>query len=172
MSNASATSVEIVPASLATLAAEDHGGPAVAALLGVSAPKSWPPEFHGPRTRDWMRRLITSHPDRPGFGRWYVIADGQLVGVCGCKGPPEADGAVEIGYAIVDDKQSKGYASAAVARLLAYVAADPDVRTVDAETSHERLASQRVLLRNGFALVAENYHFSVGPLLKFRRTAR
>lgn len=164
--------MEIVPASLATLAAEDHGGEELAKLLGVAPPLSWPPAFNGPETRAWMRRLITDHPGRPGFGNRYIVADGRLVGVCGCKGPPNAEGMTEIGYAVIATERGKGHATAAVARLLACLAADPGVETVTAQTLPPMLASQRVLLRNGFHLAGERHHFAYGRVLQFRRTAR
>ncbi len=163
--------VEIVPASLVTLAAEEDGGGALAACLGVGPPQSWPPSFNDTYTRAWMRLLI-EHPDRAGFGSWYIVADGRLVGVCGCKGPPDHAGKVEIGYAVIAAEQGKGHAGAAMAWLLAYVAADPKVNTVLAETLPPMLASRRLPLRQGFSLVGERHHVAFGRLLQFCRRVR
>lgn len=164
--------VEIVPASLATLDAEDRGGAAVAALLGIAAPVSWPPAFNGPESRAGVRRLIAAYPHRPGFARWYIVAGGRLAGVCGCKGPPDASGAVEIGFAVLAGEQGKGIATAALERLLAFVSADPGVAAITAETLAPMLASQRLLLRHGFALAGEYHHFACGRVLRFRRLVR
>lgn len=164
--------VDIVPSSLAALAAEDRGGAELASLLGVRPPLSWPPPFNDTATRAWMRRLFAEHPNRPGLGNWYIVAKQRLVGVCGGKGPPDTDGTVEIGYAVVPAEQSKGYASVAVRRLIDYLGADQCVKFITAETLPAMLASQRLLVRNGFFLASERHHFACGRLLQFRRPAR
>lgn len=109
--------VTIVPSSLAALAAEEHGSATLASMLGAAPPLSWPPPLNGSVTRNWMRRLIAEHPDRAWFGTWYIVADGRLIGVCGCKGPPDADGTIELGYSVVSSEQGKGYATSPIAGL-------------------------------------------------------
>lgn len=124
--------MEIIPASFAMLVAEELGGYALAAFLEVASPRSWPPALNGPETRAWMRQFIADHPDRPGFGTWYIVADNRLVGVFGCMGQPDIGAVVKIGYSIVTAEQGKCYARAAVGQLLAHVDADPRVATVTA----------------------------------------
>jgi RimJ/RimL family protein N-acetyltransferase len=143
--------ISIIAASFDSLDAEDAGGAELARLLGVEAPPSWPPQFNGPETRDWIRGLMRRHPDEPGYASWYLIANGELVGAIGYKGPPDADGMVEIGYAVVDERHRRGYASAGVELITKRALADPRVRTIAAETLPDGVASQGVLLKAGFA---------------------
>jgi RimJ/RimL family protein N-acetyltransferase len=159
--------ISIVAASFEALDAEDAGGAELARLLGVAAPPSWPPQFNGPETRDWMRGLMRKHPDEPGYAGWYLIANGELVGTIGYKGPPDADGLVEIGYAIVDERHRLGYASAGVALLTKRALEDPRVRVIAAETLPDGAASQGVLLKAGFARTGSRIDADDGEVWRY-----
>jgi [ribosomal protein S5]-alanine N-acetyltransferase len=161
--------VSILAATLASLDAEDADAGSLASLLDVLPPKSWPPQFNGPATRLWMRRLLTDHSAEPGYGSWYVVADGTLAGICGYKGPPNAAGEVEIGYSIVESEQRKSIGSAAVRLLVARAFRDPRVTAVIAETIPALIASQKVLQRCGFALVSRRPDEALGEILRFAR---
>ena len=161
--------ISIIAVSFASLDAEDAGGAELAKLLGVKPPPSWPPQYNGPETRDWMRDLLRQHPHEPGFASWYLIADGELVGTLGYKGPPDANGSVEIGYAVVDERHRRGHASAGVALLVAQAFADPRVRMVAAETLPDGLASQGVLLKAGFVPAGSRIDADDGQVLRFER---
>ena len=106
--------VSIIAATAALLDVEDRGGAELAAALGVSTATSWPPPYNGPETRVWMRKVLAENPGDPGFGTWYVIGDGQLVGTAGYKGPPDEAGTVEIGYSVIEAAHPRGYGSGAV----------------------------------------------------------
>ena len=76
-------------------------------------------------------------------------ATGVAIGGLGFGGPPDDDGAVEIGYGLVPSARGQGYATEAV--LLAVgIAARAGATRVDAGTDPTNLASQRVLARAGF----------------------
>jgi ribosomal-protein-alanine N-acetyltransferase len=89
-----------------------------------------------------MRRLLMEHPDETGFGSWYIVAQGRLVGICGYKGPPNAAGEVKIGYSVIAAGQRRGFATGAVRLLIARAFRDPRVTTVAAETLPSLIASQ------------------------------
>lgn len=80
---------------------------------------------------------------------------GALVGTCGFKGPPEAEGIVEIAYGVAPDHQGKGYATEAAEALVGYAFSSGRVRVVRAHTFSEANASTRVLTKRGFQLVGE-----------------
>jgi ribosomal-protein-alanine N-acetyltransferase len=164
-----AGSISIVAATFGSLDAEDAGGAEVARLLGVRPPPSWPPQYNGPETREWIRGLMRKHPGEPGYASWYLIADGELVGAIGYKGPPDADGIVEIGYAVVDERHRHGYASAGVALVTKRAFADPRVRVVAAETLPDGLASQGVLLKAGFTRTGSRIDADDGEVWRFVR---
>jgi [ribosomal protein S5]-alanine N-acetyltransferase len=80
---------------------------------------------------------------------------GIAIGKCGFKGPPAADGVVEIAYGVDPDQQGKGYATEAAEALVIYAFGDSRVRTVRAHTLPEGNASTRVLTKCGFRYIGE-----------------
>ena len=142
--------VTIIATTLEALDAEEVGGAAIARLLDVKPPPSWPPQHNDRDTREWIRNALRQHPDEPGYSSWYLIAEGELVGTLGYTGPPDKAGSVEIGYSVVDERHRQGYASAGVAVLVARAFADPRVNVVAAHTLVGGFASQGVLLKAGF----------------------
>jgi ribosomal-protein-alanine N-acetyltransferase len=149
------------------LDAEDAGGQAIGARLGVAAPVSWPPEHNDDATRAWMRELLEDLPHEPGYVCWYIIALGRLVGICGFKGPPNADGEVEIGYSVVEAEHRKGYGSEAARLLVARAFRDPRVAVVYAETLPRLVASQKVLVGCGFTHVGGYIDAEEGQVMRF-----
>jgi [ribosomal protein S5]-alanine N-acetyltransferase len=160
--------IQIPISTLAMLDAEEEGGDALAAMMGVKSPSSWPPEHNDADTRAWFRAMIAQAPDEPGYGSRYIIADGCLVGTCGFKGPPNANGEVEIGYSVIPEEQRRGLATRAVAALLAFAFEDRRVVAVRAETLPTGLASQKVLIANGFAADGTRDDPDEGPVACFR----
>jgi RimJ/RimL family protein N-acetyltransferase len=160
--------VSMVLATIETLDSEETGGAALAQLLGVKLPPSWPPQHNDANTREWMRNLLRQHPDEPGYSSWYLIADGELVGILGYTGPPDA-GAVEIGYSVVDERHRRGLASAGVAMLVERALADPRVQVVAAHTLADGVASQGVLTKAGFAPVGGLIDTEEGKVQRFER---
>ncbi len=159
--------ITLIAATPELLEAEDQGGPVVAAGLGVAAPADWPPEHDDAETREWMREVLIDYPDEPGCGTWYVIARDRLVGVCGFKGPPNADGEVEIGYSILKAEQRQGVASEVARMLVALAFRDPRIATVTAQTLPALTASQKVLTRNGFRHVGGYLGGEQGQVMRF-----
>jgi RimJ/RimL family protein N-acetyltransferase len=159
--------VRIIACTLETLDAEDDGGPALARALNLADPLSWPPEHNDASTRDWMRSLIRDHPSRPGWGSWYILANGRPVGICGYRGPPDDSGCVEIGYSVVEGDQRQGHAGRAVNLLVGRAFSDPQVTVIAAQTLPALIPSQRVLTRKGFVLAGSSFDAEVGEILRF-----
>jgi len=108
-------------------------------------------------SRDWLARLrATTTADPWVLGFAVVDPEANIsVGSCGFKGPPDADGMVEIAYGIAPDHQNKGYATEAAAALLRFAFESPRVRLVRAHTLAKGNASARVLVKNGFSSVGQ-----------------
>jgi RimJ/RimL family protein N-acetyltransferase len=89
------------------------------------------------------------------LGPWLVhrASDGVVVGDIG--GAFTAPDQVEIGYAIASSVQGRGYASAAVAALVAQARADPRIEVLVGHTPLDRPASGTVLRKAGFVAVGE-----------------
>ncbi|WP_375399620.1 GNAT family N-acetyltransferase [uncultured Amnibacterium sp.] len=77
-------------------------------------------------------------------------ASGLAVGGIGFFGPPDAEGVVEVGYGFVAAARGRGFAVEALVELVRHGFAH-GARVVRADTDIANGASQRVLLRAGFA---------------------
>jgi RimJ/RimL family protein N-acetyltransferase len=115
-----------------------------------------------------MRQMILNRPDEPGYGSWYIVGHDRLVGTAGYKGPPDDNGEVEIGYAVIETERLKGYASGAVRLLVERAFRDPRIRAITAETLPELAGSQAVLEGCGFALTARVPDDETGEILRYR----
>ena len=101
-----------------------------------------------------LRSATSADPWTHGFALVH-LASGLVVGCGGFKGPPGADGTVEIAYGVVPDYQGKGYATEAAQALVDYGFSDSRVRVVIAHTLPESNASGRVLTKCGFKHIGE-----------------
>lgn len=120
--------------------------------LGVSVPKTWPPDLYGSRAMQFALMQLGDKSER-GWSFWYLMTNddpAQLVGICGFKGRPDASGTVEIGYSILADYQRRGFASEAVAALVGWAFSQHNVKEVCAETLPHLVQSIGVLKKNGF----------------------
>ena len=106
--------------------------------------------------------------DLPWLPRHVVVREiGLAVGSVGFFGPPGPAATVEIGYGLVEGARHQGYASEAVAAVVAAAHA-AGIRLVVAHTLPDNVPSQAVLLRNGFLPAGSNE----GGELRFERRLR
>ena len=129
----------------------------------------WHPEYPLADEVDPLRSLAADPSPDPVF-TMYVIRradDGLAIGGLGFSGPPDDEGAVEIGYGLVPSARGLGLATEAV-RAAVGVAADHGAGVVRADTDTGNLPSQAVLLRSGFLEVgrdANAVHFAWHPVV-------
>jgi len=125
-----------------------------------------------PQALQHARDSLAADPAAARWGtRLFVVeAPRTLVGWGGFKGPPDWNGAVEIGYAIAPAWEGRGLATAAAGALVAEAWATPEVRAVQAHTLPDAAgaASVRVLEKLGFARDGENLDGDVGVVWRFR----
>jgi RimJ/RimL family protein N-acetyltransferase len=98
---------------------------------------------------------------------WLIVDGDELVGLSSLKAPP-TDGVVEIGYGVAASRRCRGFATAAVADIVAWARACADVDMVTAETLPDNLASHRVLIRNGFRHMGERFDEEDGRVFCWR----
>ena len=91
------------------------------------------------------------HPDQWNWNAMWIIElrDGTHIGDLCFKGL-EANGMAEIGYGILEEYQGQGYATEAVGAAANWALKQPNVACVEAETTPDNRASQRVLDKCGF----------------------
>jgi len=157
-----------VDATHALLTAALAGNDSLAALLGVSVAEGWEgfPEA--------LPILCSMYAEQPGVRPWGSLFFIEpklrtLVGFGGFKGPPSADGVVEIGYAIAPAFRCQGLATDAVTQMLQRAFTDASVRAVDAHTLGHANPSIRVLEKAGFQRIAELNDPDEGAIWQWRR---
>ena len=85
-----------------------------------------------------------------GVGAYYVLVagDGSILGRFNLKFRPDAS--AELGYRVAQRASGQGVATATVREMCELAVAQHGLRTLRAATSHENVASQRVLTKAGF----------------------
>ncbi len=128
------------------------GGGRLAEALAVHIPGEWPPDLFGSGAMRFALQQLDD-PAEQGWSFWYLVTGKEpcvLIGICGFKGRPDEAGSVEIGYSVLASFQEQGFATEAVARLVAWAFSHNNVQEVCAETLPHLNQSIRVLEKNGF----------------------
>jgi len=130
----------------------------VARLLDAAIPSTWPPEHWEPSAIQWLIDRSRAHPNDRGWFAWHAVlkpnaaanaASRTLIGGSGVKGPPDANGVIEVGYGIVSEFQRQGFATEATSALIEWTLRDPRVKRIDAETFPHLIPSLGVMRRLG-----------------------
>ena len=129
------------------------------------------PEDRAQVSADWLAMLDTAAGPDPWMLGFTVSlrSTGEAIGSCGFKGPPTADGVVEIAYAIEALHRGKGYATETAAAVTAFAFDQPGVERVRAHTLRESNASTRVLTKCGFRRVGEVIDPEDGPVWRWEK---
>jgi RimJ/RimL family protein N-acetyltransferase len=138
--------VRLIPASPA-----DIGDPPPALQRGVE--RFYPDVAAGFTHLDAILAIMGANPRPSPWADWWALdSSDAIVGLCGFKAPPDADGVVEIGYGSFPLVEGRGVATAMAGGLIAIAEAN-GARGVIAHTLERDNASATVLMRNGFALI-------------------
>src|SRR5689334_5450534 len=139
-----------------------HLNGAAFAALAAGDPTDASEWLAGPDCRGvWQRRLAQFEQD-PATADWVtgIIWDDdahRAVGRAGYHGPPDADGMVEIGYAVDPACRRRGYARAALELLLARARAEPAVHRVRVSIRPDNVASHNLAAQYGFTKIGEQW---------------
>ncbi len=98
---------------------------------------------------------VTRAGERYGFHTIWIVIDTStktIVADLYCKGEPDANGEVEIGYGTYPAYQGRGLMTEAVAGLVRWAFTQKNIKAVLAETDPGNTASQKVLQRNHFRI--------------------
>ena len=116
-----------------------------------------------------LRGIASDLQSQCRVGSWLIVADLEVVGLCGFKRAPK-DGVAEIGYGVAASRRRRGYATRAIAAILNLVSGDAAVRTLVAETAVANVASQDVLEVNGFVKTGTRNDPEDGELICWSRS--
>jgi RimJ/RimL family protein N-acetyltransferase len=116
----------------------------------------------GPECRGVWERRSRQFEEDPATAAWVtgVIWDEDqrvAVGRAGYHDRPDADGRVEIGYAVDPAYRRRGYARAALEALLARAEAEPEVRRVRVSIRPDNVPSYNLAVQYGFTKVGEQW---------------
>jgi RimJ/RimL family protein N-acetyltransferase len=116
-----------------------------------------PPADRAEVSPDWLARVRATAADDPWSLSYRVIerASGSPVGHAAFKGPPDAEGVVEIAYGIDPEYRGRGFATEAAAALFEFARGSRRVRKVRAHTKADNGESARVLTKCGFQMLGE-----------------
>lgn len=132
-----------------------RGNADLAATLGVTVPDDWT-EFGAPIFQ-YTKERLGEFPEDAKWWSWLPIirSENLLVGSCGYKGRPNAEGEVEMGYEIAASRRQLGLATEAAQALVRHAFAQPEVKKVIAHTLAEVNPSTKVLQHCGLQKVGE-----------------
>ena len=126
-------------------------------LAGVEFPAGWPEEREAREGLPWHLRHLHADAEQVPW-RIRVIVErcsGTVVGSINLKGPPSADGDVEIGWGIEERYRRRGYALEAAAAVVAWVSAQPGVKSLSATVPDDNAASLRLAAKLGMTRTSE-----------------
>ncbi|GAA1366294.1 GNAT family N-acetyltransferase [Streptomyces beijiangensis] len=120
----------------------------------------WAPGYPAPGDVEGAAHFLehcASTGDPQPFGNYEIRrrSDGLVIGGLGFNRPPDEDGTVPIGYALIPDVRGKGYASEALRGLL-QLARDLGIRSVIGDADLDNIASQRVMAAVGMERTGED----------------
>jgi RimJ/RimL family protein N-acetyltransferase len=135
--------------------------------------ESLPPADRAEVSPDWIARVrLTAKGDPWSLGFSVVERASQsVIGTCAFKGPPDAEGIVEVAYGIDPPHRGRGFATESAAALTEFAFASGRVRLVRAHTKPDGRASARVLSKCGFELVGEVIDPEDGLVCRWDRRA-
>ncbi|BAU48762.1 N-acetyltransferase [Sulfurifustis variabilis] len=142
-----------------------HVDSALQAIL-ARGPEDFEARYHatlgrqGELVREVVRQSLAFFPsadDEPVWSGFLAVDEvsGTVVGSCAFKGPPSADGTVEIAYFTFPEFERSGFGTAMAAKLVEIALTANAVNAVIAHTLPERNASTRILEKIGMRLLGE-----------------
>ena len=120
-----------------------------------------------------VRRRLHEHPEEAQWWNWLILEreTERAVGSLAFGGPPDADGAVLIGYAMYPQFEGHGYATEAVRAMIEWAFRQPGVRLVRALAPVWNTPALRVAENVGMRPVATNEDDDVGEVLVYAVSA-
>lgn len=141
----------LIPATVELYLMELHDHSAFASTLKAHVPKEWPPNQITPEViEEFIRRIQAG--DRKIWSFYWLLrqksSEPILIGSGGFLA--HENGTLEIGYSMLSEYHSRGYATEAVRSMLQWAFSNLKKDRIIAYTCPHLKASIRVLEKNGF----------------------
>ena len=139
-------------------------------LLGVEFAENW---LVFPESLDSLPYALKMLEADPQILRWGMQLflkkdENKLIGNGGFKGAADAQGMIEIGYAIAPSYEKQGLATEAARAMVDDAFSWSHVRMVDAHTLAEENASVKVLQKCGMTKIAKKHDTEDGDIWQWR----
>ena len=134
--------------------------------LDGAATEGWPPEHWEPHVFAHIRSQYAAHPETRGWHRYIVLSASPacLIGTLGAS--PAGAGDVEFGYSILPAFQRRGFGTEAAIAFTSWLAAQPGICSLSAQTLPSLSGSIRVLEACGLTLTGVS---SEAGTIRYRR---
>ena len=147
--------LELIPCDADILSAAIKGNEMLAEKINCAVEENWT-EFGIEALQYALDRLSESEEQQ----KWWTYfpihkKDKMLIGSCGYKGKPTADGKVEIGYEVAPKYRNQGLATEITKGLIENAFKHQRVHSIMAHTLAEDNPSTKVLQKCGFEKVDE-----------------
>ncbi len=120
-----------------------------------------------PLVRDQLR----ANPTSLGWWTWLAVERGsrKVTGALGFGGPPDADGAVMIGYATYPAVDHRGYATEAAQALIEWALEQPGVVRVCASIPPDNAPARRVAEKVGMRVAGTVWEEEIDDVLLYEK---
>jgi RimJ/RimL family protein N-acetyltransferase len=149
--------LDLIAVTSESLLSEQAGDGRLGEITGASVPIEWPPQDWEPHVFLFLLKRFETNPDESGWCRYIALreADGtrRLIGTLGGFRRAENAAECEVGYGVLADFRSLGYATEGIQALIAWVLSHPEIRAISAQTFPRLPASLRIMEKCGMRLV-------------------
>jgi len=142
--------LDLLPFTFKQVEAVLNGNNELEQLINSRVPKEWPSPAYK-KTLEAEKERLAHTPEDSQWSRLVVDREErQLVGEIGCKGGPDENGVVEIGYGIAEGFRNQGYATEMVKGLVEWLKQKQLATKVTANCLETNIPSFKVLEKAGF----------------------
>jgi ribosomal-protein-alanine N-acetyltransferase len=118
-----------------------------------------------------VRDTLRTRPETLGWWTWLTVEreSRHVTGASGFGGPPDATGAVMIGYATYPGANRRGYASEAAEALVTWALSRPGVIRVCASIPPDNVAARRVAEKIGMRVAGTVWEEEIDDVLLYEK---
>ncbi|QKG84879.1 GNAT family N-acetyltransferase [Kroppenstedtia pulmonis] len=140
----------VIPLQLKYAKAATEGRKKLESIFPYHVSTQWP----SPECAEILPSIAKTLDHDSAKSLWHRLVihkgDRKLIGEVGCKGQPDSQGKVEIGYGIVPEYRNRGYASEVTKAWVQWLLQRPEIHKVTATCKKDNPSSARVLEKAGF----------------------
>ncbi|WP_430534044.1 GNAT family protein [Listeria rocourtiae] len=119
-------------------------------VSGYAVSREWP----GIDFFFYLPYILENVKKEPEMTKWtHLIVlkeENKVIGEIGGQGKPEETGEIELGYSIVPAYQNNGYITEALAELIIWLKAQPEIKRIFARSFENNPYSIQALRKSGF----------------------